>query len=386
MTKRLLYPNFWAEGGTATDPDLDTTAPSFKPDRYDNIGWESEKPPEDWQNFLSQVTDQKILSMLIAGLMPVGADVTYREGSVSMADGRIYIAQGGTGVEAASTTEMTFNQLVSDLMNRLVAHVNADNPHNDTVNTLVDKSYEKPWVDAEFGSPSYPSTIIYHQNLRGLDGHGETAEQTGALHSVRGGSFTGDVTFEAIMALSADQYLHYNSSNGLTELVKGTYALGAGGSGNAYIAGPGGITLVISEANMLSIVLKYNNLFALPAPATSANFLRSMHDGNSVGNWIAEIDGDAVFEPEGGLNVLGKSLQLHMSANLEFPLTAYARGKHKGVWKYAIAEYPRSGASWGVTPTVAGMLGVPLEELEAIEFIQLYPTLNEFQKSMLVMK
>lgn len=388
MTKRLQFPNFWAEGGTATDPDLDTTAPSFKPDRYENIGWESEKPPEDWQNFLSQITDQKILDMLIGGLMTGQAGVPYRPGAIYKGgDGNINVVVNDVGVSNIAISSADLNTAISFMMDTLVSHQNADNPHNDTVNTLVDKSYEKPWVDAEFGSPYYPSTIIYHQSLRGLDGHNETAEQTGALHNVRGGSFTGTVTFQAYMALSADQYLHYNSSNGLTEIVKGTYSLGAGGSGNAYIAGPSGITLVISEANLLSIVLKYNNLFALPVPVISANFLRSLHDGDSVGNWIAELGTETpTFEVEGGVNVLGLSLQLTMNSALEFPLTAYTRGKHKGVWRYAVAEYPRSSVSWGVTPTVAGMLGVPLEELEAIEFIQLYPTLSEFQKSMLVMK
>ena len=77
MTKRLQYPTYWASGGTATDPDLDTTAPSYEANRYKQNGWHAEKPPEFWQNFLSQITDEKIIARMVDGFQLFDSIFTY---------------------------------------------------------------------------------------------------------------------------------------------------------------------------------------------------------------------------------------------------------------------------------------------------------------------
>lgn len=391
MTKRLQFPNFWAEGGTATDPDLDTTAPSFKADRYETIGWEAEKPPEDWQNFLSQITDQKILSMMMAGLMVGDPDVTYREGAIYKGeDGRMFVVKDGVGVPTVASTSELYKALVADLENKRALHLIADNPHNDTVNTLVDKSYEKEWVNAEFGSPYYPSTIIYHQNLTGTIAHGETAEQTGALHKDRGGSFTGDVTFEAALMLAPDQYLKYNRSNGLMELVKGTYSIGPGGSGNAYVSGPNGITLVISEANFDYIVIKYNNIFALPVPVMKARFLNALSDGDSIGQWIVTTtnDGPAWFDEKSGRLLVWGNPTTIWFPSMNFPVTVHMEIQTQDLaWHYPVSNFDtwnHADNTGHLNNIAAQLLNTPAEEIRAIGHYTVYPQLNNYQLYMLM--
>ena len=90
MTNRLKYPTPWASGGTAKDPDLDTTHPSYIADRYATVGWKSEKPPEEWQNFLSQISDDKIIERIVKGIVEFDSTVTYTEGAVYAKSGKWY--------------------------------------------------------------------------------------------------------------------------------------------------------------------------------------------------------------------------------------------------------------------------------------------------------
>ncbi|MEY6830939.1 hypothetical protein [Enterobacter roggenkampii] len=65
---RMSLPAVWAETAVtqyaSVDPDLDTTHFLFIADRYKSLGWQAgETEPEQWQNFLQQLTDIKIKKM-----------------------------------------------------------------------------------------------------------------------------------------------------------------------------------------------------------------------------------------------------------------------------------------------------------------------------------
>lgn len=298
MTRRLKYPEYWASGGTATDPDLDTTAPSYIADRYEKIGWESEKPPEQWQNFLTQITDEKVIGKMIDGITAYDASVNYQEGAIYRKADKFYRIQNGIEQELLSVEKAVYESLIAAANKLLSDHLAADNPHNDTVNTLVGGGYIKPDVDEMFGDPTDPRTIVFHKLQTGAVVHGETAASTGALPAATGGNFTGDVIFlnEAIIQVTPSKYLHYNKATAIFEIVNGTYALGVDGAGNGYISGTGGYSLVLSERNLDTITIKYNNSFALPVPYISMNIETDICDANSVGAWTIDTDTDPVHE------------------------------------------------------------------------------------------
>lgn len=397
MTRRLLYPNYWAEQGTATDPDTDTTHPSYRADRYEEHGWHSEKPPEDWQNFLTQITDQKVIAAMAAGIPYWDASVTYNVNSVCTHADKFYVCQTVTALapdvansgwfEILETNRAAYLALVAAMNKLITDHLAADNPHHDTMAGLVGGGYEKPQVDTFFGSATDPKTIVYHKLQTGAGVHGETAASVGTLPTT-GGTFTGDVIFldEAIVQLTPSKSVHYNKSTALFEIVNGTYSLGVDPSGNGYLVSSTGATLLISEGNMDSLVVKYNNQFALPAPVWSANFESDISDGNSIGCWTLETSATPVFV-DGGLKVDNNTCIISFD-NAAFPITLVMSVKDvDGTWRFPVVDYP----TWTMASNTTNLFTLakqmyPAYNPECVGFYKVYPRLSAYQKTMLVNK
>ena len=386
MTNRLQYPTYWASGGTATDPDLDTTAPNFEANKYEQHGWKAEKPQETWQNFLSQITDQKIISKMVDGLPYFDSSVTYSEGAIYRKDDKFYKVESGVEKEILDINNSVYSNLLASLKALYDGHLAADNPHQDTVDTLVGGGYIKSAVDDFFGSITDPQTIVFHKAQMGASVHGETAASTGALPAATGGNFTGDVVFEnnAIASVTPSKYLHFNKATGLLELVHGTVALGIDAAGNAFITKTTGSELVLTEANLDTITIKYNNSFALPPPFFSAYFENSISNGSCVGDWYL----DTTKAPEyvlGSLKIDDNVTNITFKS-IQSPVTVYVRCRlQDGTVKGAYANFD----SWAVAASTSNLLTVssqllPSDDIECISEYSVYPQLSARQTSTLV--
>lgn len=308
MTSRLSYPEYWAQDGVALDPDLDTTAPSYVPDRYENVGWEAEKPPEQWQNFLTQISDLKIREMLEGGILQWCDTVTYSLGAFALVDGKIYKkteevagninppTSGSGWQEVLETNLAAYNEKVQYLKNTFNAHMAEQNPHKDTVDTIVDGTYLQEYVYDRYASVDRITTIVYHMSRTGATVHRVTPAQLGTL-PVEGGTFTGPVGFleEAYAGDGVSQYVHRNDSTGIFELVNGTFAIGVDSGGHAWYVGSAGAFEIITEANYNNFNIKYGNSFALPVPMLFANFREDINDAESVGVWTVETTNNPEF-------------------------------------------------------------------------------------------
>lgn len=321
MTNRFNYPEYWAQDGEALDPDLDTTAPSYIPDRYETVGWEAEKPPEQWQNFLTQITDVKIREMLLGGILQWCDTVTYSLGAFALVAGKIYQKReeipgnispptpGSGWQEVLETNLVQYNEKVQHLKNTFNAHMAEQNPHKDTVDTIVDGTYLQDYVYDRFASDERVTTIPYHISRTGASVHRVTPEQLGTLPT-SGGTFTGPVTFieEVYAGSGVSQYAHRNDSTGVFELVNGTTAIGVDSGGHAWFINSAGAFEIITEANYNSFNIKYGNQFALPIPMLSANFSVDINDAESVGLWTVETTVDPEFW-YGGFNISNNGLK-----------------------------------------------------------------------------
>lgn len=384
MTRRLLYPNIWAEGGTATDPDLDTTAPSYEPDKYATKGWHSEKPPEEWQNFLTQITDQKVVQLILSGIPEKDASVTYQDGALYQDGGKIYVVVGGAGQEVISLKGAEFTSFVNGLTTTLNNHLAADNPHNDTVNTLVDKSYIKTDVDKFFGSATDPATIVYHKARTGGGVHGETPAQVGTIPAT-GGTFTGAVIMErdAIVNLSPSKLVHLNRSTAILEMASGAMSIGIASNGRCWFTDSSGTYEIMTEANYADFQIRWNNRFALPLPLLKANLNNSLSDGDSVGVWSIYSPGAPVFG--NGLQVDNNDVRLIFDS-IVTGVTVYLRVTEAGG---AVKNYVKDFSDWNFgsnTSQLNNIVNVAFGGTNPryISEYVVYPTLSSYQKSMLV--
>ena len=377
MTKRLQYPNFWAESGTATDPDLDTTHPSYKVNRYETTGWHAEKPPEEWQNFLTQITDEKVISRIICGIDGYDASVTYPDGALYSNAGKIYKMVGGAAKEVLSPQRLIYENLVKDAKALYDAHLLADNPHQDTVDTLVDKSYIKEDVDKFFGSETDPKTIVYHK-LRTGAVHSETPAQVGTLPT-SGGAFTGDVTFieEAVIQLTPSKYIHYNKATAVMEIVNGTYAMGVDAAGNGYITGSSGSVLIVTAGNLDLVTMRNNYKFALPACLFDMNIESSFCDAGSTGSWTISVQNTPVFEYGKGYAL--QSTNTLSGGDIPTEHTVVVRGFNGTDGVVTVTDSNAAATYLDLSDFVPA-------SITHIKQVTIFPKLTAFQKSTLVNK
>lgn len=377
MTKRLQYPNVWAEGGTATDPDLDTTHPSYEANRYTEKGWHAEKPPEFWQNFLTQITDQKVVERIIDGISPYDASITYPDGAMYRVSNKFYKMVNGAAKEILDPKATVYLSLVADAKALIDAHLLADNPHHDTVDTLVGGSYIKEDVDKFFGSDTDPKTIVYHK-LRTGAVHSETPSQVGTIPTT-GGNFTGDVTFveEAIIQLSPSKYIHYNKATAIIEIVNGTYAMGVDAAGNGYLVGSAGTALIVTTGNLDMVTMRNNYRFAVPVERLSMNIEYDLSDGDSVANWTIETAAAPVFEEGKGFEL--QAANIVVGADIGSSHTVLVRGF---TTKEEVQIFNVAGAkSYTDLNQFTDGLG-----FTHVKQIAVYPVLTSYQKSTLVNK
>lgn len=340
MTKRLSYLRTWAQGGVKTDPDLDTKHPSFIANRYNNVGWKAEKPPEQWQNFLSNITDEKIKDFIKSGVPIWDATVAYQPGAFVVAgNGVLYVndtntvvtgkdpANGAPWQVTADKFKTGLEAKVKEFVDKYNAHLAADNPHKDTIEGIggVNVGY----VDNGFGDPTDARTIVNHKNRTGAV-HSETATQLGTLSASAGGVFTGVVNFLAGILVRTDirQLLQLNQQTGMVELMFSNVGIHVDPNGDAWVSTAGVTSQIVTEGNFTTIQNTVNQLFVLPPPQFSFNLEFSLSDVESVGKWILTANTEPTFENLKGL-VIASAGNL-VSSNFDFSsntaITAYIVG------------------------------------------------------------
>lgn len=379
MTNRLTFQFPWAQDGEVADPDLDTTNPSYVADRYADMGWEAEKPPNEWQNFLSQISDLKIISLLFSGVAEFDDSVTYQTGAVSVLNGVVQI-------KVASGWEQILDMKTVDYLNDVASlkliydnHMAATNPHQDTVETLTDKSRTKEYLDTAFGSPTDPQTIVYHKLQQGRV-HQETPEQVGTLPT-SGGTFTGPVSFLDGMRFATNNTVSMNGATGRLELRNGNRILSIDALGNVIWSIVGGEEYpVMTELNYSEFQIRWGNRFALPTPYLSMNLSASINDACSVRGWSVSTTGTPVFHPMGGLKVDGNTITFS-GFDVACPTTIVVYTRNASG---ALGRGNSDAPSGGYTSLNTLLTNLGISDAAYVVSIACYPTLTAYQKSMLV--
>ena len=400
MTKRLAYPAAWAQNGQAVDPDLDTTHLSYEANRYATKGWHSEKPPEQWQNFLSQISDMKIISLLVDGIQQWDSGVTYQVGALSKVAGVSYIRvsvvtpvkspelSGSGWDKLVDPTALGFNNLVQGLIDKLSAHNAASNPHADDIHNVIGGGYIKSEVDSKFASATDPKTIVYHMGQAGQTVHGETVAQIGTLSAALGGTFSGPVIFEedAIIQISPSMVVHLNQATALLEMASGTVSLGVAANGVGYVVTVDGMFVVMSEANYAQLNNVQNGQFALPTPLLSMDFFNSMNDVEAIGNWILDSDNPPVFSATGALGLGSNPIRFSKGIDIRVPLTVLCVGVNaSGTSVYSLQDKVDFTVGPGISTTlntyISVNMGIP--GMTHLKRLLMYPRLSANQKTML---
>lgn len=380
MTSRLKFQFPWAQDGEVADPDLDTTNPSYIANRYANMGWEAEKPPNEWQNFLTQISDLKIMSLLFSGVAEFDSSVTYQTGAVSVLNGVVQI-------KVASGWEQILDMKTVDYLNDVAAlkliydnHMAAINPHQDTVETLTDKSRTKEYLDNAFGSPTDPQTIVYHKLQQGRV-HQETPEQVGTLPT-SGGTFTGPVSFLAGMKFTTDNTVSMNGATGRLELRSGNRILSIDALGNVLWSIVGGEGYqVMTELNYSEFQIRWGGRFALPTPYLRMNMSRSLNDGYSVRGWKINTSGTPIFHNSGGLKVSDNTVTF-TGFDVSCPTSIIMYGRDAS--GNAIMAKSIMAPSAGYTSMRTLLTNMGFTNAAYVEEIICYPTLTAYQQSMLM--
>lgn len=392
MTKRLSYPAYWAQNGQVADPDLDTTNPSYLPNRYATIGWKAEKPPEEWQNFDTQITDLKIIELLADGIAEWDASVPYKSGAITKEAGILYRTIGGIGTTTNKQPSLnpniwlklmdnrTYDQYRDDvalIQKTLADHLKADNPHNiDIVRIggVTSISFLKDLDD-----PTDSRTINYHKAQMG-NVHSVTPAQAKTL-PVAGGKFTGDVTFKKkIIFRDSAGFLQLDNSSARCDLTFAGFSLQIDAVGNAYVRSGGQDKLIITEANFVEQQNKINYMFTSGVPWFKFTLQYSLSDVESIGSWTLQSDEDAEFNAQGwGWNFKG----MHVSAtNFGFAtntaVTSYFSGSLADGTPF-IRIFDTNMAQ--IINGFAGFLtAVSGPDVQFCKELRIYPRLSSYQK------
>lgn len=386
VSRSKSYDKVWAQNGTATDPDLDTTHPLYIANRYATVGWKAEKPPEYWQNFLQQISDAKVLEALVNGILMTDSGVTYNTGAISSSGGKLYVkpASGATQ-EVMDVLASGYNSKMSSLTTTFDNHNTVGNKHNDDIKTtIIGGGYYKNEVDDFFGSATDPKTIVYHMNRTGQSVHGETPAQLNTLAALAGGTFTGPVIFgkDVVLQVSPNKALHFDSSMGYVGFVSGSYFLAVDGSGNVWYGSPSGVYLCMTVANYNAIEIKTNYLFSLPVPLISMHLEADINDVQAIGSWTLNTASDPTFEVGKGFKVSGNATtvaSLSLAANFTLHVVGWNDTAGTSLVRTVDIASPKTYTTLAQILTAAGA-----GAMTHIKYIMFYPQLTAFQKTSLV--
>jgi hypothetical protein len=205
---KLVWASNAVDEYSAKDPDTDTQHHLFIEDRYESIGWKrGEKPPEQWQNFLQQISDAKLQDVISTGVFSWFSDVTYPKGAIAVSGGNLYISviDNNVGNELGSASSWMpicylnaedYNASLQTLVTACNNHIDSlstTNPHNDNIRFFNGYTIEE--ID-EMLSADGDNNMAAHVRNKG-NPHNLTCEQVNVLSAKDGGVFTGTVRFSS---------------------------------------------------------------------------------------------------------------------------------------------------------------------------------------------
>lgn len=382
---RQSFPFPWANGGEVTDPDLDTEHPSFVANRYQGLGWKSEKFPSEWQNFLSNLSDNKIIELLSQGLFEHREDVTYPPKAVVSVGDALY--QNVSGEDQLGEFNQTawskpvahrggdYNNTVASLNKKFTDHVNKVNAHNDTVDTIIGGTQKKEFIDFAITDKTNPKTISFHIEQKGRV-HGETPEQVGTLPNT-GGKFLGDITFRGGLRITSDGVrLYLDGGTNQLQLKLDRWSLSLDAGGNVYWNDGSESFLVLTESNYNEIEIRVNQMFVLPTPILSILMNTSLNDVSSIGDWKIEYSGNPTFGNV-GFNKTSTGLKFTGTAT-QGNATLCVYGVFGGATKTVCKDV--SNFSFTSLDNIVSQVG----DFTQVGFIKVFPRLSKYQKTMLV--
>lgn len=393
MTNRLQYGMYWAQDGEAVDPDLDTTAPSFIANRYTNVGWRAEKPPEEWQNFLTQITDTKVLEIVLNGLLSWDSGVVYKLGAITKVGNKLYkrVATTPSNVSPDKdnsgwsltrvTTATDYVATLSALKKLLTDHTSAENPHEDVIARVVGGGYEKEETNLFFLNPADPRTIGYHMGIKDVLAHDETPEQLGTL-PVSGGTFPEHIWFLAGVLLDGGGKLRYNLNTARLEISLSGKTLSIDTSGDVWLFDGLADSLVMTVANYPTMQIRSGFSFALPPPVFSINLETSIFDFFGIGWTSLDTAKTPVFEYERGFKFSDNNTVVNVIGSPVNCTGWVSYSDSTGKIKFAQKDGSSLiGKTWNLTEFFS-WFGVT----DAVYVLQIvfYPRLSLYQKSMLV--
>jgi len=377
----------WASKGEATDPDLDTEHPIFQPNKYLK-GWIVEKEPHQWQNFLYQITDQKLEIQAEEQFFEWESDIEYAPMAVARNNGKIYINASGMvsqnvepkdnpnfWFEVLGVTADDVNAARNFLQKTLDDHLAADNPHNDNIHDIG--GYEKEEIDKFFNDENDPRTIRYHVKQTGKV-HSETPKQLGTL-PVAGGTFTGDVAFAGGVNLGANGNTIVDATSVKLGNSAGALYLNKDGSVKQAFANASDRYDVTTVANFQQQQRAVNFLFALPVPRTEVDFRKSF-SSMTIGNHRIESSVNPVMSYKGWQIADGFTIY-----NLDYAIarTDLVEYYVNDVFRRVVVDSTVNISGGADLKAIAQRIA---PDATHIQRVVVYPQLNKYQKANLLPK
>ena len=183
----------WASSGAAGVTSIDA-------EKY-LLGWVAEIPTYQHMNFLHNRMDKIQLALAERGFHAWGTDIKYTLGSLvwNDKDSYVYVSKVENPIQEPSVTSTHWVRSMCQLtvqeflnIEKLIQTHEADktNPHGVSAGQIG--AYTKPETDTKISQLN--TSLTSHANNKS-NPHGVTAEQAGAIHTSRGGTYSGKVTF-----------------------------------------------------------------------------------------------------------------------------------------------------------------------------------------------
>lgn len=248
------------------------------------VGWVSEIPTFQVLNYLQYKVDTTILAQAERGIFEWGNDIQYKLGSLvwNEIDGYIYISIVGApdknkspntnptqwSTSSIQVTRAQYDDIVASITSHM-ADVTS-NPHKVSANDV--NTYNKAQIDTLVAQ--YQALVKAHVDDKN-NPHGVTAAQVGAV-PITGGTYTGDVTFQAGLFLTTDKTKSVTKTGGLF-LQSGNNVIGISDQGVACAGKSGSASPLVTEASFAALKLAREPEYATQYPSVAMDLIQNIN-------------------------------------------------------------------------------------------------------------
>jgi hypothetical protein len=270
MTQANLSSVPWANGGFVVDPDTDAAHPSGEGGAGKVAkGWLVETEPQQWENWVINRYQNKMLNRVVSGVHQIDHTVTYKSNSLVWdVNGKVYRAKvsntnkpttdAPSWEEAISYSQAAWlaitNQMATDYTNHIPTNVIK---HGETIAQAGGKTSGA--IDTQIANVRAPldSHVGAHYP------HHETAIQCGTIPST-GGEFTGRITYAQGYSMSDYDEITINDQTEIAGM--GLPNGSAFGVGYANFEEGGRIQELVTTTSYAEMEARYGQLYKAPTP------------------------------------------------------------------------------------------------------------------------